>query len=215
MLYNTYYKFYFYFFIWCSLYIKKHHVLHIFLWWLPHFNHHLCNSQVRMIHLQSKIWRQKSLVFSVSLAEKTLLKGTILLSSTSFDDKNPTSVGCILQCMEKTPSFYERFTFWDDCDMNVCLKIEIKRWLIHGISTLLIPKLQLTRFLMVFRQRKQKARAIDTVLFSHCCTDYNRPWMCQRIRGCMLWFIDHHVKICFPIMCFFSDLWSRNVDELL
>ena len=54
---------------------------------------------------------EKSLVFSVSLAEKTLLKGTILLSSTSFDDKNPTSVGCILQCMEKTPSFYERFTF--------------------------------------------------------------------------------------------------------
>ena len=169
MLYNTYYKFYFYVFIWCSLYIKKHHVLHIFLWWLPHFNHHLCNSQVRMIHLQSKIWRQKSLVFSVSLAEKTLLKGTILLSSTSFDDKNPTSVGCILQCMEKTPSFYERFTFWDDCDMNVCLKIEIKRWLIHGISTLLIPKLQLTRFFDGFQATKAKSksdrhRAVFTLL---------------------------------------------------
>lgn len=169
MLYNTYYKFYFYFFIWCSLYIKKLHVLHIFLWWLPHFNHHLCNSQVRMIHLQSKIWRQKSLVFSVSLAEKTLLKGTILLSSTSFDDKNLTSVGCILQCMEKTPSFYERFTFWDDCDMNVCLKIEIS--LIHGISTLLIPKTATHPIFWCFRGNEGKKQERSTP----CCFHIAAP----------------------------------------
>lgn len=114
---------------------------------------------------------EKSLVFSVSLAEKTLLKGTILLSSTSFDDKNPTSVGCILQCMEKTPSFYERFTFWDDCDMNVCLKIEIKRWLIHGISTLLRQKLQLTRFFDGFRGNESKKQERSTP----CCFHIAAP----------------------------------------
>ena len=173
-------------------------------------NHHLCNSQVRMIHLQSKIWRQKSLVFSVSLAEKTLLKGTILLSSTSFDDKNPTSVGCILQCMEKTPSFYERFTFWDDCDMNVCLKIEIKRWLIHGISILLIPKLQLTRFFDGFQATKAKSksdrhRAVFTLLH-RLQQALNVP---NESEDACYDFIDHHVKICFPIMCFFRSLKQK------
>ena len=171
MLYNTYYKFYFYFFIWCSLYIKKHHVLHIFLWWLPHFNHHLCNSQVRMIHLQSKIWRQKSLVFSVSLAWKNAVERyNSSLQHILWWQKSHISWVYFTMHGKNTVILWKVY-LWDDCDMNVCLKIEIKRWLIHGISTLLIPKLQLTRFFDGFSGNESKKQERSTP----CCFHIAAP----------------------------------------